>query len=422
MRSDELDARSDIYSLGVVVYEMLTGRTPFHSDTPVGYLRKHLMEEPPPFRAVEPGLLVPPRIESVVMKALTKDRNQRYGSVLEFAQEFAQAAEAGSHLSAQPQPQREGTKAQPLATATPVPKTSVPVAVRGTVAARAVTETARPPRRKWLVRWKRVGIIASIVWILGVGTYTLMLFADVHDGFILAAIFTLLVVPLGWGFIYLVLFLVRWVNRPPGEASTQANVDIDIQAPPPFLPQSIAEAQVAQSRRSKPVGVASRPLAVSEPPRFRRTSKRPGKMKFVAIGTVALILLVAGVWYFRRSAYPPIVKPQVESGVTQTGTGQHSPAVEPSAPTESCPGMELSKPGETFYIELGPGTDVVWARRCNQVYAAKGQGDKDYDNGKYDEAISAYQGGLKLDPSNAPLLQALRRARTAKAAEEKFNQ
>src|ERR1019366_5623998 len=48
MRSDELDARSDIYSMGVVVYEMLTGRLPFRSDTPVGYLRKHLMEEPPP--------------------------------------------------------------------------------------------------------------------------------------------------------------------------------------------------------------------------------------------------------------------------------------------------------------------------------------------------------------------------------------
>ena len=56
MRSDELDARSDVYSLGVVVYEMLTGRTPFHSDTPVGYLRKHMMEEPPPFRAVKPDL------------------------------------------------------------------------------------------------------------------------------------------------------------------------------------------------------------------------------------------------------------------------------------------------------------------------------------------------------------------------------
>jgi serine/threonine-protein kinase len=55
MRSDELDARSDVYSLGVVVYEMLTGRTPFHSDTPVGNLRMHMQEDPPPIGAVAPG-------------------------------------------------------------------------------------------------------------------------------------------------------------------------------------------------------------------------------------------------------------------------------------------------------------------------------------------------------------------------------
>jgi serine/threonine-protein kinase len=92
MRSDELDARSDVYSLGIVAYEMLTGRAPFDSDTTLGFVRKHLTEPPPRFATVNPDLARLPQLERVVMKALEKDRDQRYSSVLEFVREFVQAA------------------------------------------------------------------------------------------------------------------------------------------------------------------------------------------------------------------------------------------------------------------------------------------------------------------------------------------
>ncbi len=121
MRSDELDARSDIYSLGIVVYEMLSGRVPFHSDTPLGYLRKHMTEEPPPFRVVAQGLGVPLAVESAVMKALVKDRNQRYSSALDFARELTSAA--------QPSPQAEAPLTLPptLIVSPPTPEVIQPL-------------------------------------------------------------------------------------------------------------------------------------------------------------------------------------------------------------------------------------------------------------------------------------------------------
>jgi serine/threonine protein kinase len=82
---ETLDGRADLYSLGVVLYEMLTGVPPFTARTPNGYIVKHLTEAPPSFRAANPTLDLPAGLEPVVMRALEKRRAQRWASARELA-------------------------------------------------------------------------------------------------------------------------------------------------------------------------------------------------------------------------------------------------------------------------------------------------------------------------------------------------
>lgn len=72
------DARSDIYSLGIVVYEMLTGRVPFHADTPLATLHQQVYDPPPPPRRLNPRLS--PEMEHAVLKALAKDPRARFAN------------------------------------------------------------------------------------------------------------------------------------------------------------------------------------------------------------------------------------------------------------------------------------------------------------------------------------------------------
>jgi serine/threonine protein kinase len=82
-RGDEVDGRADLYSLGVVLYEMVTGRLPFHSDTAMGMLLHHLQTAPTPPSLARPDLDIPAPLTDVLMRALQKDRDQRYGSATE---------------------------------------------------------------------------------------------------------------------------------------------------------------------------------------------------------------------------------------------------------------------------------------------------------------------------------------------------
>jgi serine/threonine-protein kinase len=84
-----LDARSDIYSLAVMAYEMLTGKLPFEADTPWQWATQHMTAQPIPFEVSAPAKNIPDSMRAAILRGLAKDRDQRPNTAREFFSELS---------------------------------------------------------------------------------------------------------------------------------------------------------------------------------------------------------------------------------------------------------------------------------------------------------------------------------------------
>ena len=158
-RGENVDARSDVYSTGVLLFELITGHPPFTGDSPVAVAYQHVRENPPPPSTINPD--VPPELDAIVLKAMAKNPANRYQSAGEMRADLIRA------INGRP------VEAEPVMTADEVttvlggPRTGQYPAGYGTGATRPPTAPPKKDRSPWF--W--VGIIAAALLVIAAGTF-----------------------------------------------------------------------------------------------------------------------------------------------------------------------------------------------------------------------------------------------------------
>jgi serine/threonine-protein kinase len=167
-RGESVDPRTDLYSAGIVLFEMLAGRAPFVDENPVAVAYQHVNELASPPSALNPA--VSPMLDAVVLRSMSKDRFSRYQSASEFRHEVASAAAGNAPTRVMPS---SNDFTATLFGVDPTATSGSEATIRQLTAHetdKAVQTQNRPP-----VAWIWGGIIVMIALIAAVGYWTLHL-------------------------------------------------------------------------------------------------------------------------------------------------------------------------------------------------------------------------------------------------------
>jgi serine/threonine-protein kinase len=167
VRGQEADLRSDLYSMGIVLYEMLSGRVPFQSDTEYELMRAQLEQAPPSLASL--GVVAPAGLEAALIRALAKNPEERFASAAEFRTALLDGAAARPHAADGPKPTRLAAPV-PVGASLPVKETRL-ASQPFTAASTGFNPTAAAPARaKRRTDWKLYGGAAAAVAVLAAGT------------------------------------------------------------------------------------------------------------------------------------------------------------------------------------------------------------------------------------------------------------
>ncbi len=168
---DAIDARADLYALGLVLYEMLAGVHCFNTTDAVELFKRHATVKPPPIATRAPGVQVPAALEAVIMRLLEKAKDKRYAS----AEELIAALDAAMLT---PEPPIATPTPSPVTLTTPPPEAAVSVAVPASTPAPAPVKAQPAPVEALVVaepvlpaRSMAIGAGLAVLLLLGVGGF-----------------------------------------------------------------------------------------------------------------------------------------------------------------------------------------------------------------------------------------------------------